>query len=113
MRNKCLILILTFSIFMFQTGAFAATTKGFKGAITVIDSASQSFQISNGDSVSEKEKNVNILVVSDTLFNGVSSLDELRPGDEVSVEAVPQEKSELWEARSISLVKVKIRDTAL
>lgn len=111
MKNH-LSLVLVFSLFFFQVGVFAETA-GFNGEITTLDSTSGSFQIAKGDTPEEREKGVNLIVLKDTVYNGIGSLNELRVGDEVAVEAQINDKTKLWEARSVNLVKVKIRDTAL
>ncbi len=110
-RNRSIFILILSFLIMFQANAFA-DAKAMKGELISIDPVSYSFQIASGETVEEKEKGAHVVVVKDTLFNGIASLTDLRQGDEVAVEAELNKDTNIWEARSVSLVKVKIRDTA-
>ncbi|MBI4372288.1 MAG: hypothetical protein HY585_01005 [Candidatus Omnitrophica bacterium] len=114
MNKNIFLFIAVLSLLISQPSfLFSETTKGFQGEISMIDLNAETFQVASGDSAAEKEKGVNLIVMPDTQFKGASALSEFRIGDEVSVEAQLNEETQLWEARSIALVKVKIGETAI
>lgn len=81
-----------------------ADIKELEGEIVKMDSASGTFQIAQSP--------IQITVSPATQFSGADSLSEFRVGDEVLVEAQLNKKTNLWEARSVALTKVKIHQPA-
>ncbi|GEM_PF-3623651 len=113
MKKSLLMLVLILSFLSFQTISFGKEMiKGIQGELTAVNVEAASLQILPEDQTDKKE-NINVIVLKDTQFNGFDSLTELKIGDEVSAELQRNEKTGLWEARSIAITKVKLRDTVL
>lgn len=80
-----------------------------KGEITEISEDKRSFNM-NAKDAAGKTQELEIWLAAETQFKGLSSLTEVVKGDEVTAEAQFNTSTDRWEADSVELSKVVIRD---
>ena len=91
---------------VFQGQAHAKMIRGEVVAVKEDDS-SFSFKYSAPSDAAAAEP-FDIVVLTNTKFEKISSLAELRAGDEVAVDAAKIRESGIWEANSVRIVKVRL-----
>lgn len=80
----------------------------FKGEITKLGDDKQSFTLKTGEAGEKKE--IQVWLVTETKFKGMSSLAEVSKGDEVTVSAQQNASNGHWEADQVELSKIVIHD---
>lgn len=101
---------LMLALSVFQNPAQATMFRGEVEAVRE-DGSSFSFKRSNPLNLSVAER-FDIAVLPDTKFEKISSLKELRPGDEVAVDATQKRENGTWEAASVRIFKVRLYQEA-
>ena len=94
---------------IFSMNAHAET---FRGEIKNLNADANSFVLIKTEQETGKKavpQELNVQVSPKAKFAGVASLQELRAGDEIKVNAKQNKKTGQWEARSLFLDKVQIR----
>ena len=89
-------------IFLLFPAAFCAA-EWFDGDIEKIDLKTQELTVTEVDPITEVEEAEVISILPATTFSGVTGLKDIRPGDEVSVEAKYDEASDSWQALSVEV----------
>lgn len=98
--------VLMTAVAVFQSPAQAKTIRG--GVVAVKDDGS-SFSFKYSDRLDPSVPGqFDIRVLPNTKFEKISSLEELRPGDEVVVDVAQNKKSGTWEAGSVRISKVRL-----
>ncbi len=103
--------VLMTALAVFQNPAQAKMIRGEVVAVKE-DGNSFSFKHSNSSNPFVAEQ-FDIAVLPDTKFEKISSLKDLRPGDEVMVDAVKKRESRIWEANFIKILKVQFSEEVL
>ena len=75
----------------------------FDGEVQKVDAKANTFTISEIDPITDVEEKEEILVSSATVFSGVASLKDIRPNDNVTVEAQYDEPTDVWKAVSVEV----------
>ena len=75
----------------------------FDGEVQKVDAEAGTFTISEIDPITDVEEKEEILVSDATVFAGVASLKEIRPNDNVTVEAQYDEPTDVWKAVSVEV----------
>jgi hypothetical protein len=96
MKRLSLLSVLAFSLFV-TAFAYAET---IEGSVVSVDPANNSIQLTKNNAAGNAEK-VNVTVKEGTRFSGVQSLDDLKPGDTVKVEADQNFFTRAWSATSV------------
>ena len=97
-RTLTLISILLVAFVVFQGTADA---KVVLGKVDSIDATAKTLSVSTTDPATGAEEKVSISVPSTATFSGVTSLDELKAGDAVEVEAEQDVTTSGWNATSV------------
>ena len=100
---------LSLAFFLLSHTAYAEI---FQGEIKTLNAEANNFVMKlSGEKKSGKKKpqEINVQILPLSQLAGITSLQELRAGDEVTVNAMKNEKNGKWEAHSLLLEKVKIR----
>ncbi|OGW86399.1 MAG: hypothetical protein A3C35_05560 [Omnitrophica bacterium RIFCSPHIGHO2_02_FULL_46_11] len=74
-----------------------------KGNVASIDNAAKSLTINRVNATTGAEEQVAISVTDTTAFSGTASLEELKAGDEVWVDATEDPATKNWVASSVKL----------
>ncbi len=97
-RIKQTVFILVAALFIFQATALA---KLVSGKVTAADPGSNKLSITMMNAGTGGDEKADIWVNSDASFSGVNSLGELKPGDEVWVEAEADAQGN-WKASKLT-----------
>lgn len=77
----------------------------FDGEVGKVDLKAKTVTISEVDPITNTEETNEIVVDDATTFSGVKSLGELKPGDEVTIEAKYDEPTDSWKAVSLEMAE--------
>ena len=91
-----------FLILMLPLGTFLFA-EWFDGEVQKVDATAGTFTISEIDPITDVEEKEEILVTDATVFAGVKSLNDIRPNDNVTVEAQYDEPADVWKAVSVEV----------
>lgn len=110
--NKGILLTSVFAAVLGLIICFAAYGELIQGEIVEIDTKGNTLNISRSDPVTgaAEPENIRIQVHTDTKYEGVIGIEELRIGDEVWAEVIRNEEADSWSAKNIKIDKVNIRD---
>lgn len=105
MKNQLLsYLVLAVALTLFQGVASAKTVSG---KISGIDATANKLSISYTDLVTSKEEQVEIAVKPETTYSGVASFQDLKEGQEATVDAVENEGAQGLTASSVHVEAAK------
>ena len=89
-----------------------ASAEIMRGTVIAVKDDDRSFTFKRADpsnpSITEPFE---IVVLPDTKFEKIGSLNELAPGDEVAVDLVQKKESKIWEAHSVRIFKMRLYQT--
>ncbi len=85
---------------IFSVPAFA---EWFDGDVTKTDLAKNELTISQSDPITDTDELIVMTVNPSTVFLGVSSLKDIKVGDEVSAEVEMDPENETWKALSVEV----------
>ena len=93
---------------IFSVGVYAEV---FPSEVRSVNTAANQITVVKKDPVTGKASAEEFLVETSgkTKLKNFASLEDLRPGDEVNVNAKWREKQNAWQAKSLSVAKVKIK----
>ena len=74
-----------------------------QGNVVFVNFQGNLFKMLAKDPLTGEEKSLQIVVTRDTQFDGVSSVLELKLGDEVSVKARSTKDEKIWKATSVNV----------
>ena len=77
----------------------------FDGEVQKVDTNAKTITISEIDPITDTEEKKEILVGDTTLFAGVRSLKEVRKDDNVTIEALYDEATDVWKAISLEVAE--------
>mgnify|MGYP001769416536 CR=1 FL=1 len=75
----------------------------FDGEVEKMDLEAKTVTVSEIDPITDTEETNEIVIEAATTFSGVNSLEELAPGDDVTIEARYDEPTDSWKAVSIEM----------
>ena len=91
-----------FLILILPLGA-ALRAEWFDGDVQKIDVKAKTLTISEIDPITDTEEKKEILVDQATVFSGVTSLKDIHPNDDVTIEAQYDEAADAWKALSVEV----------
>ena len=97
-KNQVIIAVLAVAFVAFASNAFA---KEVKGKVVSVDAATKAVKLTEEGSTTE----VTVKAGDATQYTGVASLDELKAGADVTVEAEQDAATGDWKASSIKTVE--------
>ena len=77
----------------------------FDGEVGKIDLKAKTVTVSEVDPITDTEETNEIIIGEATTFSGVKSLEELKPGDDVTIEAKYDEPTDSWKAVSVEMAE--------
>ncbi len=101
--KKYLIAALIFSLLIL--GARASFAEWFDGEVQKIDAKAKTITISEIDPITDTEEKKEILTDQTTVFLGVTSLQDIRGNDNVTIEAQYDEPADVWKALSVEVAE--------
>lgn len=92
--------------------SFPASANLIQGEITEVNAASQSLRVARSDpsTLAVEPESILVQVGAETVLKGFTRLEELREGDEVIAEIEEAENPGVWNAESLQVDKVQIRN---
>ena len=92
--------ILLAAAVVFQGTAFAGLVHG---TVASIDSAAKSVSVNRTNPATGATEKVDIAIGAETTFSGVASMDELKAGDDIWVDAQQDAATGGWKAASVKV----------
>ncbi len=77
----------------------------FDGEVGKVDLKARTVTISEVDPITDAEETNEIIIGDATTFSGVKSLEELKSGDDVTIEAKYDEPTDSWQALSVEMAE--------
>ena len=98
------------TLFLALTFSTVLYAEVFQGEVKSVDAGGNQIRVIKKDSGTAKTGSQEFQVQTSrkTRLKNFSSLEELRPGDEINVNAKRRGKENSWQAKSLSMAKVKI-----
>ena len=95
------------ALFLILAFPFSVTlcAEWFDGEVQKIDAQAKTITISEIDPITNTEEKKEILTDKATVFSGVTSLKDIRENDDVTIEALYDEPSDVWKALSVEVAE--------
>ena len=95
------------ALFFILAFSFSATLRAewLDGEVQKIDTKAKMITISEIDPITDTEEKKEILVDKATVFSGVKALKDIRENDDVTIEALYDEPSDVWKALSVEVAE--------
>ena len=77
----------------------------FDGEVGKVDLKAKTVTVSEVDPITDTEEANEIVINEVTTFSGVKSLEELKSGDDVTIEAKYDEPTDSWKAVSVEMAE--------
>ena len=101
MKNKMLLGIAVLLLLPLNV----CSAEWFDGEVGKIDLKAKTVTVSEVDPITDTEETNEIIIGEATTFSGVKSLEELKPGDDVTIEAKYDEPTDSWKAVSVEMAE--------
>ena len=97
--------ILAFFLILMLSFSLPLRAEWFDGEVQKVDAKAKTITLSEIDPITDTEEKKEILVDKATVFSGVKALKDIRENDDVTIEALYDEPSDVWKALSVEVAE--------